>query len=445
MPRHSTTPRTILILCGIAFFSLSCILNGAATLAAPATVTPYQMGTAAVGTTPAETRAAAPTDTLSPTPTPTVVHVMIPENPGGVTRFITDFITKDYAATKRVPGGSDVYQGNRFERPYTSKTMDYLPDVDLTRVEMSISAPWVYITFSIDDTRTEGIGQTMYGVELDLNKDGRGDVLVWGASPVNSTWTTDGVEVWKDSNYDVGGAHPQLTDAPAPTGDGYDQNLFSSGQGADPDLAWIRQSEGGKKIQLAFKSTTVLAGASQFLWNGLADYGVKQPGWFDYNDHFTQQDAGSPIPSQTTLYPLNQLWGFDNTCRDAYGFVPTGLEPGVCMYTGTIAGTIFRDWAPTDTAGKIDNGVQDSGEPVYTMGEVRLGQGACPSAGYKVYSIGSSGQYSFPDIPIGTYCVQLMYTVPGVYGTTTNPVTVILGEGAYKVVNFGVDWINPPV
>jgi hypothetical protein len=285
---------------------------------------PSPTGTSTPTETPAETV------TATPTSTSTIAHRVMPSGAGGTASYITDISSRDDAPRKKAPAGYDVYQNNSYERPFTAEEMAYLPDVDLTRVEMCIDPPWVYITFQFVEPRAAGIGQTMYGAEFDINKDGRGDYLIWGASPPGDAWTTDGVEVWKDTNYDVGGPTPQATDAPWTSGNGYDQNLFRSGVGSDPDLAWIRQIEGGAKVQLAFKYSAI-GGAPRFLWNGLADAGVRNPAWFDYNDYFTQGQAGSPLPVQSDFYPLQALYGLDNTCRNAFGFSPTGSEARLCV------------------------------------------------------------------------------------------------------------------
>lgn len=371
--------------------------------------------------------------TLTPTFTLTVVHVMLPGDPAGTTRYITDPVTKDYAPEMRSPSGSDLYQNNRYERPYSAGVMYYLPDVDITRAEMKIAAPWIYITILPVGARAEGIGQTMYGVEIDRNLDGRGNFLIWGASPAGTTWTTDGVQVWQDTNNDVGGPAPQLSDAPFLSGNGYDQNLFDGGQGSDPDLAWIRQAGGGK-VQLAFKYS-LLSGATKFLWNAIADSGVRNPAWFDYNDRFTQAEAGSPLTAQGDLYPLKAISAVDSTCRDAYGFTPTGSEPNLCIINGSISGKAAWD---------IDhNNALDANEltvAVIAGDPLTLGQGACPSTGYRTAITNSSGIYAFSDLPAGTYCVSYSHSpAPGFYATP-NPVTITLLPGENKYVNFGVPW-----
>jgi hypothetical protein len=373
-----------------------------------------------------------PADTPTPTTTPTVIHVITPPGAPGTTRYITDPETRDYAPQKKAPPGADVFAGNRYERPYTAGAMEYLSDVDLKRVELKIAAPWVYITFEFVAPRAEGIGRTIYGAEFDVDRDGRGEFLVWGVSPAGANWTTDGVEVWGDPNSDVGGTHPQTSDPLNPSANGYDQKLFAGGQGADPDLAWIRSLPGGSKVQLGFKYSAI-GNAAQFLWNGLADAGVRKPDWFDYNDHFTAAEAGSPLPAQADLYPLKALYGVDNTCRDAYGFTPGGLEPGLCQYYGSIRGVVAWD---IDHSGSLD--ATELTIALISGDTVTLGQGACPSAGYKTAVTDAEGRYAFPDLPIGTYCVGLLHTIPN--PISVPPVTVSLAPGQEHTVDFPVPW-----
>jgi hypothetical protein len=444
MPKTIVSNRGLVLLPIILLLLMACSLTGEGSPAAHASPTATGKGglPTKTGGHPAET--AEPSDTTAPTPTYTIVHLSTPQNVTGTTRYITDFDTKPYAPQKKAIGG-DEYYNNRWERPFTSEEMEYLSDVDLKRVDLRLESPWVYVTFEFLDPRAEGIGQTMYGAEFDLNKDGRGEFLIWGASPPSGEWTTDGVEVWQDTNFDVGGPTPQGADAPWDKGDGYDKNLFAGGVGDDPDLAWIRQLEEGKKVELAFKYS-VINNAAQFLWNGLADLGVRNPAWLDYNDHFIQKDAGSPLPVQTTLYPLKDLWGVDNTCRDAFGYTPTGSEPGLCLYTGTISGKVFRDQAPGNPPSTVDNGILDANEPGLAEGGVHLGQGACPSSGYKDAAPNGNGDYAFQGIVIGKYCVSFTYVYPDPYHFLTTPtsVTVTLAPNGHEVVNFGVDWTEPP-
>ena len=419
--------RPSLVILVLALFALGCISENTPGVT-------VVVATAAPDTAGGE--GGAPPDTPEPAvPTFTIAHLATPPGAAGATRYVTDPESKDYAPQKKAPSGTDYFVSNRFERPFTAETMAYLPDVDLTRVEMKIDAPWVYVTFFFSSARAEGIGRTVYGAEFDTDRDGRGEILAWGVSPSDGEWTTEGVEVWQDSNNDVGGATPQVGDPPNPNADGYDEKLVADGQGADPDLAWIRQIEGGSKVRLALKYAA-LGNAGEFLWNGLADAGVRRHGWFDYNDHFTASEAGSPLPAQAELYPLKALYGFDNTCRDAYGFTPTGEEPGLCMYSGDISGTVFYDGTCDDLSG-WHNGVLDPGEPGAAIGQVVLGRGACPSSGYRSAAPGADGSFLFAGIPAGTYCVNHEY--PGyIEYTTPDEVTVNVTAGGDVVVNIGI-------
>ena len=64
---------------------------------------------------------------------------------------------------------------------------------------------------------------------------------------------------------------------------------------------------------------------------------VVDPAMFDYHDHMTHAEAGSPNPGYE-VYPLKKMSEIDNTCRLAINFVPTGKEPGLCA-TAAGAGT----------------------------------------------------------------------------------------------------------
>jgi hypothetical protein len=239
------------------------------------------------------------------------------------------------------------------------------------------------------------------------------------------------VAVWKDSNGDVGGARPQLNDAPNPNADGYDEQIFSSGQGADPDLAWIR-SAGSGIVQLAFKYSAI-GNAPQFLWSGLADAGIRNPAWFDYNDHFAAAEAGSPLTADADRYPLKALYGIDSTCRDAYGFSPTGAEPRLCLYYGGIAGTVAWD---IDHNGELDS--FELSTTVISGDTVTLGEGACPADGYESAVTDADGRYAFAEIPIGTYCVGVVHSLPVPIDVPS--VAITLSTGETETVNFPVPW-----
>lgn len=313
------------------FFLLGACNFSAATGGAQPTPTPTE---AAVPTpVPPSPTPLPPTDTSIP-PTPTVEHFTMPAEPPARYLYMTDSITASDAEVHGAKGGDD-YDVNRFERPFLAEGMAYRPDLDIVEAEIAFDDEWLYFTVWVQDLNPEsGDLPASFGVEFDLDADGDGDWLVMAASPSGVEWTTDRVRIWEDANDDVGGATPIGRDAPPATGDGFENTIFDQGQGQDPDAAWARQSpDDPTAVEIAVKRDFLDDEA--FLWGVWADEGVQQPGWLDYNDYFSLEQAGSPLEA-SDHYPLKELAAVDNSCRMYYGFTPTGSEPGLCRVQGTI-------------------------------------------------------------------------------------------------------------
>lgn len=451
--------RPLLGIASLIALSLACSLTGGSTsdLNAAATQTLSALATIEAGTLQAlagggegaapTTEAPAATEAapaVEPTATPTVAHVTQPSNPGAVNSFMTDRSTKSLASERRA--NADNFDIDLLERPFTSQAMDYRDYLDLTRAELSLSQPWVYVTLYLEGGAPQGT-PVRYGVEVDLDIDGRGDWLITGLVPPSSDWTTDGVRACRDSNNDVGGSTPIQSNAPNPALDGYDDCVFENGYGIGPDEAWIRRDPAhADRVQIAFMHS-LIGSDGQFMWGGWADEGVKEPAWYDYNDHFTPAEAGSPA-SESSNYPLKALALVDNTCRWGYGFTPTGSEPGVCYIPptptpvppGSISGAVFRD--------DDHDGVLDGGEGAISGIQVRLGSGACASSGLATSMTDGSlpANFSFTDLNAGIYCVTIMispiHTCGGWQPDNTSR-TVNLGPGENAKVDFGF-WLTGP-
>ena len=263
------------------------------------------------------------------TPLPEVVHEIMPDLPAEkINSFVTDFNSSDYAYEGATYG--DQFFINRYERPFTREMAEYRGYLDIIKANLKYNPPWLYIEiFLAKDLPASS--NAIYGIELDLDKDARGDFLVLVPHPTSAEWTVEGVAVVQDTNDDVGGATPLLTEVLPDgwTGDGYDRILFQGGRGADPDLAWVRlDPEVPNSLQIAFKSD--LVGTSGFFWVVWADEGLQNPALADYNDQFTFEEAGSPYPEHR-YHPIQEINLVDSTCRSWYMFEPVGDEIGVCQ------------------------------------------------------------------------------------------------------------------
>jgi hypothetical protein len=258
-------------------------------------------------------------------PIVTVVHTQTPStSPSGGT-LIYDVESSGTAAEKRAPYG-DSYNINRMERPFL-QDMTYVSDLDIVRFSVSQDDAWFYVSIKLitnDPNNSLGIN---YGVELDTNHDGFGDFIIWAQPPYTSTWDTVNVRIFADKNHNTAGLSADKSDAPLEA-DGYETQIFNGGAGdADPDMAWVRMNAGAEAtMQFAFKKSW---SGKVFLLGVLSDAGLKDVTKLDYVDRFKEEEAGSPVKDKQ-YYPLKALFAVDNTCREAFGFKPTGDESQLC-------------------------------------------------------------------------------------------------------------------
>lgn len=369
-----------------------------------------------------------------PTATPEIVHVTFPSNPAGADSWMTDRSSLSYADQRTT--ASDNFDFNLLERPFTSQQMDYQAYLDITRAEWSAVSPWVYVTIFLEDGPPNP-SEALYGVEIDVDLDGRGDWIIYGQAPGSTDWTTDNVMACRDTNNDVGGTRAIRADPPSSSWNGYDDCVFESGLGTDPDTAWIRLNPSDPdSVQLAFKFS-LIGSDDELLWGAWSDDGPHQLAMLDYNDMFTFEQAGSPL-NTSSLYPINELYSVDNSCRWTFDFEPTENLPGMCPLPATPTAT-FTPTAtpePASVSGYVFydtnlNGVRNAGEPGLSPWTVRLGAGACSSSGLATTTTTSSGYYGFNNLPAGTYCISVVFSSScGGYNTdSVHPRTVTLNPG----------------
>ncbi len=234
------------------------------------------------GCSPAKTTATltpppiAKRNTPTPTGNTTIVHNTLPGETSGTVSIAND-TNSQLSADLHYATAGDLYDLNRFERPFTQDGMIYLPALDIQKLSIGKDPDWYFATLQLAgvDAAANSLDAD-YGLEIDLNQDGRGDILIWVRPPYSTDWSTTPVTVYTDLNGDVGAANPLQSDAPA-TGDGYETVIFADGQGADPDLAWVRLApDSPSTLEFAFKPS-LLDSVTAFLIGGWADTGLKDP------------------------------------------------------------------------------------------------------------------------------------------------------------------------
>jgi hypothetical protein len=247
-----------------------------------------------------------------------------PGEPQGSAQIIHDQTCASTAQNKRAPGG-DEYTIGRFERPF-DREMKYLPALDIVRAELTRPLDgWVY--FKIILEAIPAPSPTVYGIELDLNIDGRGDYLIQAAAPTSSEWAESGIKMWWDSDGDVGGQVINRSDPMGNKGSGFESLKINSDAKKNPGQIWSRFLDKG--LEIAVKEDLIGGKQGKFTWKPYTDGNPFPPSQYDLNDYYLLPQAGSPIFGERD-YPLKAVFALDNTCRGLSGLKPSGSEQGVC-------------------------------------------------------------------------------------------------------------------
>ena len=83
--------------------------------------------------------------------------------------------------------------------------------MDDPKLDIQLCYTFFYQQQQFEDLILDGI----YGIEMDLNLDAKGDILFTVDSPASNPadmWTVDGVKVYFDTNDDVGGPQTMVSD-----------------------------------------------------------------------------------------------------------------------------------------------------------------------------------------------------------------------------------------
>ncbi|BCY17189.1 hypothetical protein hrd7_10380 [Leptolinea sp. HRD-7] len=259
-----------------------------------------------------------------------------PNKPGNIPNTKVQTVhdqTNEKTANDKYAFGGDVFGLGWYERPF-DQNMGYLPFIDLSKILMTRVDPnWVYVKLFMAAPVADGKdSKPLYGIEMDTDLDNRGEFLLLTGIPTGTEWSTEGVMIMSNSDNNMGGSKPVLPDTSIAEGKGYDTEVFNAGKGDDPNLAWARVSPDDPKcIDIAFKSSFIGGAKGKFIWLSWALVGIQDLTKFEFNDHFTKADAGSPLKEDKDLYPIKGIWGVDNTPRIPSGFEPGGLMPGLAQ------------------------------------------------------------------------------------------------------------------
>ncbi|HUG33886.1 MAG TPA: hypothetical protein VMJ90_03885, partial [Anaerolineales bacterium] len=254
----------------------------------------------------------------------TTIPVSLPDNRSG---HAGDYDSSVTAEQKKSNGG-DRFTFEQFERPFNANTMDvYFPNLDIIDTFVFQDDTWIYGTIQVVDRSAASSSPYRFAMQLDVHVDGKGDYLVVTENPSSTDWTVNGVQVYFDTNSDVGDLTAMFTDLDAEN-DGFETMLFDQGKGDDPDSAWARVSpDDPNTIQLAVKRSLV-GNPPLYMVNMWTGHATLDPTLFDYSDHYTHEQAGAADPGLPNFYPIKEVYELDNSCRIAVGFHPSGNEPG---------------------------------------------------------------------------------------------------------------------
>jgi hypothetical protein len=237
----------------------------------------------------------------------------------------------DSSETKKGAPGGDRFTFGRYERPFNANTMDqYLAHLDIVDTTAYQDEKWIYGVLVLKETDESGTLPGNYAFELDLNNDGHGDWLILVKAPASTEWATTGVQVWNDSDGDVGGLVAITADDSLASGNGYDRLVADNGQGETPEAGFVRIDPNSPNTIHFALSFGLLGNDKSYMAGMWAGTGALHPAQFDFNDYMTHEQAGAADPNLSNFYPIKGLAELDNSCRMAIGFEPTGNEPGLC-------------------------------------------------------------------------------------------------------------------
>jgi hypothetical protein len=157
----------------------------------------------------------------------------------------------------------------------------YAPLVDILMAEPGADQGWCDVRIYTSPVAGSAPPALHYALELDLNLDGAGEILLLASDPAPDAWSVAGVQVWRNAKRNVAG---EAVGQPPPSGDVHESLPFDQGEGEDADLAGSRPVvEAAAVVELAAKKS-LLEGRTPFAWWVWASSGPLDPGAFELVD-----------------------------------------------------------------------------------------------------------------------------------------------------------------
>lgn len=261
-----------------------------------------------------------PDNLIPPEPGPAFVIVEDARSDGDHAEWMSLFIS----------GGvwADTWFVNQYERPFTPGEMIYQPYLDILQARIRPAGDWS--VFEIETVEAVTDEKVYIALEFDLNLDNRPDLLVLTRAIGETVWNDSMIALLEDQNLDVGGNRLRLAEPGEAAWDGFD-NLVETEASKNAPLAYVRRSPVSTSTYQIAVLNTVL-GSEPYVWRVWLEGQIFHPGWYEYHDRYSLEQAGSPY-LYSTYYPLKKLASIDNTCLHLVGGELTMPKPGHC---GTI-------------------------------------------------------------------------------------------------------------
>ena len=117
-------------------------------------------------------------------------------------------------AYRAMVSGGDIFVHGLYERPFNPDPMDkYFPYLDIVDMQGYKDDTWGYASITLQKTDDNGALSGQYAVELDIDRNGRGEWLIRVSAPSSTDWSTHGVQAWTESNGDIGGVAVMTADS----------------------------------------------------------------------------------------------------------------------------------------------------------------------------------------------------------------------------------------